>query len=352
MPIYKSNLYEQLNIDLKSTLKNMSVEEYLFDLRPKASDLYIDLSSPSVNVDYSDHDIQIAYMLRYLPGYWEQIYTSLIEITNRSQWPKSKAELEFNSHRWRSDPLKNFKEPIIRGEMHASKIVETPKQDPKNQKEDFNIALFCCGPAPEIIGIVKFFEEMDDLKSRYQNINIHLFDLKIDSWGFARNTFVLNKDAMERLTSQNFQFFEHQLDITERNLNLDLKFGKQAFHICHFQNCMNEIYHTTTQERLMANIYSISRLLINTGFFIMTDRNTVSSAKEACNFISDSLSSNSYYEAAPLITGSYFYDTHSPITEIMRTLFWQSWDYKDNEQRLIPTLRNQRFIRLIRKNLN
>lgn len=331
MPIYKSNLYEQLIIDLKPIVRNVSIEDYLFDLRPVASNLYKNLASPSVNIDYSDHVVQIAYMLRYLPGYWEQIYTSLLEIHNQSKWPKSKIDQEMNPPE--DDPLQNS----------------------INKKEDFNIALFCCGPAPEIIGIVKFFEEIDYIRDLYQNINIHLFDLKVDSWKFARDIFVLNENAMEKLSSQNFHFFEHQLDVTDQNLNLDLKFGKQVFHICHFQNCLNEIYHTTSKGLLIKNIYSISKLLIDSGFLIMTDRNTISSSREVCNFIAESLASNSYFEAAQLITGSYFYDTHSPITDIdiMRNLFWQSPDYKGNsDQRLIPTSKNQRFIQLLRKNLN
>ena len=330
MPVYNPNLYEQLIIDLKSTLKNASVEDYLFDLRPKASDLYKALSSPSVNVDYSDHDIQIAYMLRYLPGYWEQINEAFEHIMMRSQWPDTMTEM-LNSRPW-----------------------EAMKFDKKG-KEDFNIALFCCGPAPEIIGIVKFFESMSGIKDLYKNINVHLFDLKIASWKFARDTFVLNSSAMEKLTSLNFKFFEHQFDLTSPSLSveLDSEFSKQYFHICHFQNCLNEIDHTTSRDRLIKNIYAISRLLIKSGFFIFTDRNTISSAKECCNFISDSLDSNASFDAAELISGSYEYIDHSPITDIMRTLFWQSPNYKNHsDQRLIPTSKNQRFIQLIRKNLN
>ena len=335
MTVYKTNLYEQLLKDLKIITRYSSLDEYLFDLRPKASDLYVSLLSPRVEVDYTDQATQTAYMLRYLPGYWEQIYTALIEILTKSQWPKYSDTQGFMTHGL--DPsLKELLDPVLKREEPI---------------EDFNIALFCCGPAPEVIGIVRFFEKHEQIKNLYKNINIHLFDLKINSWKFARDTFVLNKTAMEKLSLLNFKFTEHEFDLTNPSLDfeLDLAFDKQFFHICHFQNCLNEIFHKTSKKRLMSNIYSISKLLVNTGFFVFTDRNTTSS-KEAANFITNSLDSNPSWQALPLISGNYSYDKLSPIPEAMRSLFWQSSDYKNDKERLIPTMSNKRFIQLIKKN--
>ena len=78
MPLYKKNIYTQIQQDLKYLYKFVNDEEFskfLIDLRPIASNLYIKLQDEVVDVDYSSEEVQLAYILRYFPGYTEQLYT-------------------------------------------------------------------------------------------------------------------------------------------------------------------------------------------------------------------------------------------------------------------------------------
>ena len=72
-------------------------------------------------------------------------------------------------------------------------------------EEDLKIALFCAGPAPEIIGITKFLEENF---GDYNSVDIHLYD-QINEWDFARKNFIFSngkKRLMEKHLNINFHF--------------------------------------------------------------------------------------------------------------------------------------------------
>ena len=92
-----------------------SLKQELIKLRPVGSKLYSDLVSEKVEVDYRSEEIQIAYVLRYFPVYWEPAYRALNII----------------------------KEKQSEG-INFSKL---------------NFGVFGAGPAPEIIGITYFTEE-------------------------------------------------------------------------------------------------------------------------------------------------------------------------------------------------
>ena len=80
MAIFKENIYEQILDDLRAlnSLKNEAeFITFLEKIRDHASKIYTQIQKSVVEVDYSILRTQIAYVLRYFPGYWYQIYKAL-----------------------------------------------------------------------------------------------------------------------------------------------------------------------------------------------------------------------------------------------------------------------------------
>ena len=173
MAIFKENIYEQILDDLRAlnSLKNEAeFITFLEKIRDHASKIYTQIQKSVVEVDYSILRTQIAYVLRYFPGYWYQIYKALCVLDE--------------------DNLIAFR------------------------KNSINIGLFGCGPCPEIIGITRFFEKIRHRELALnipQTINLNLFDKHSDDWLYARNLFISPESRIEKLN----QFVLINVDVTE-----------------------------------------------------------------------------------------------------------------------------------------
>ena len=209
--VFKENILLQVVEDLQTLhRKELSREEniptnftsYLRSLKPELDEFSSAIRNPKgdVRMPYIDQNTQIIYCLKYLHAYWHQIYDSL-----------------------------NF--------IKKDLLVE-------NVREDLKIALFCAGPAPEIIGITKFLEENF---GDYNSVDIHLYD-QINEWDFARKNFIFSngkKRLMEKHLNINFHF--HEIDLTNQ-FDLD-RFNLSDFYdVISFQNCLGEFSQSSRDD--------------------------------------------------------------------------------------------------------
>ena len=300
MAIFKENIYEQILDDLRAlnSLKNEAeFITFLEKIRDHASKIYTQIQKSVVEVDYSILRTQIAYVLRYFPGYWYQIYKALCVLDE--------------------DNLIAFR------------------------KNSINIGLFGCGPCPEIIGITRFFEKIRHRELALnipQTINLNLFDKHSDDWLYARNLFISPESRIEKLNQFGLQVNHYKYDFSNEFSLTDFK-QENNFYICNFQNCLNEFLLKTELQTLSLNFNRIIDSISDDGFLIISDRKkcekelgTVDSIlKSRMHLVSD-------YEHIYVSTND------SPFPPILSTLFTG-----EKERWLIPTKNNKFITRIYSK---
>ena len=232
--VFKDNILLQVVEDLQNLhKKELSREEntptkfisYLRNLKPGLDKFSraIRKRKGDIRMPYIDQNTQIIYCLKYFHAYWRQIYDAL-----------------------------NF--------IKKDLLVE-------NEREDLKIALFCAGPAPEIIGITKFLEENFE---NYNSVEIHLYD-QINEWDFARKNFIFSngkKRLMEKHLNINFHF--HQIDLTNK-FDLD-RFNLSDFYdVISFQNCLGE-FSQTSRDDSSKNFLKVLKSLKSESFAIFSER--------------------------------------------------------------------------------
>lgn len=297
MPLYKKNIYTQIQQDLKYLYKFANDEEFskfLIDLRPIASNLYIKLQDEVVEVDYSSEEVQLAYILRYFPGYTEQLYTALYEIRHKQ------------------------------------------KQFFFELQDEIKFGLFGCGPCPEIIAISNFFEDYSSIKP--DKITTHLYDKNSHAWSFIKNNFIYPKYKEIDIVKFGFRIGHKSADFSTA-FKLPKQFDNEYYDVCCFQNCLNEFIKLTNEENLKNNIKSVTDSIKQGGFLVISDRTYIkSNALEVEKLLS------SRFRTFKKIDKPYDINLKSPIPSIIKNLLNGS-----RSMRLIPTRWNKRFIWIYQK---
>ena len=274
--IYKKNLYEQVLDDLEKffnhqtditsndspdwSIVGSNFASYINSLRPTLHNFHkqINKYDGDTRMPYSQKEIQIVYVLRYFHAYWIQIHDALNAIYD---YPY------FNT--FEEDKLK--------------------------------VALFCAGPAPELIGITRFLEgsELD-----FKSIEIHFFD-EIRSWEFARKIFLFSNGKKDLLKKNfNMNFYTHDIDLTNSN-DLEKFSTLNSFDVIVFQNCLNE-FSNSRSESDSRSFLKVLELLSPECFAIFTDRNVPNTAKgfemveKYCSSKDYSLYQDDYHEFSAL----------------------------------------------------
>ena len=192
-------------------------------------------------MNYADQSTQILYVLKYYHIYWYQIYNAL-----------------------------NFlREDLV-------------------MKRDLRIALFCAGPAPELIGITRFLEE----NPRFSSIQIDFYD-EIDEWQFARKNFLFSNSKIELMRNNlKMKFNFYKFDLT-RNEELERFEARKYYDVISFQNCLGEFADANKDNQVRSNtdgFLTVLKSLKNNGKAIFTERsvsNTVNAFKEIKHFCAE-----------------------------------------------------------------
>ena len=117
------------------------------------------------------------------------------------------------------------------------------------------------------------------------------------------------------------------------------KFSKDFYHVCSFQNCLNEFTEFCSDEILEKNINTVIDSLVPGGFLVITDRKkTLPIAQRLEELILRGL------DPVDQILGSFNSNSSSPMPEVLENLFTG-----EGQRRLIATRNNNRFIWVFRK---
>jgi molecular chaperone DnaK (HSP70) len=252
-----------------------SLPARLQELKPFVRQLRHAYMRPPVTVDYSNQQIQAAYLIAYFPHYYQLIYSILLE----------------------------------------------DRQDLFSDLKKIKIAYFGGGPGPEIFGTIKFILSN---RSNIEKIEIVLLDKYASSWEYS-HTILLNHlipEINDRAIAISFEAIN--LDFTEReHLNENqTKFENANFVV--FQNCINEIPQPKVINAV-ANIIEISSALNNSAAFLISDLTGGSQfVRNIVNSIQNGISqSKRKVEIAHNVNSSKAYETmqslHYRIPEIIQS---------------------------------
>lgn len=209
LPVYNDNIMLQVVEDLEILYNKELIHQideptnfasYINSLKPELKKFQVLInpnSETDVRMPYEINSTQIIYALKYFHAYWYQIYQSLGKIK----------ESLFN-------------------------------------KKELRIALFCAGPAPEIIGITKFLEENPH---NFSSIEVHLYD-QVNKWSYARDNFIFSNGKKQALKQNHkMSFIFHEIDLTNLN-DLNAFSALHYYDVISFQNCLGEFSQSSSDD--------------------------------------------------------------------------------------------------------
>jgi molecular chaperone DnaK (HSP70) len=217
------SIYDSIVNGINQTKTSLlGIAPYLQSLKPTVKLLRRSYLNKPVHVPYHEEGVQSAYLITYLPHYYNLIYSILI------------AEGE-----------------AIFGE-----------------KETINIGYIGGGPGSEVYGTIKYI-----LNNRpsIKKVNIVVFDINADTWKYShkivQDYLIKDIEGSERIE---FTWTAKQFDLTNPS---DIQSNQSIFrklHLLVVQNCLNEIA-ANQFDQLKANVNSIFASLPGSSFFLMSD---------------------------------------------------------------------------------
>lgn len=204
----------------------IEIKEYLQSLKPNVRQLRASYRMPPpVYVNYALQNIQSAYLITYLPHYYQLIYKILSE--QDLQIMKSKSE---------------FSAVFIGG-----------------------------GPGSEAYGTIKYIL---DYCPNIKNITIDILDINANTWDYSHSAlsgFLLPE--LNRYNEVSIKWNSHQFNLVDENdINLNISLFENT-DIVVIQNCINEIAQTD-YETLVQNVLKVFKSLPVFSSLLMVDLTT------------------------------------------------------------------------------
>ena len=217
------SIYDSLVKGIEQTkTSSLGIADYLKSLQPTMKELRKSYFNKPVYVPYHREDIQSAYLIGYLPHYYNLIYSILL----------------------------NEGEEIF------------------GNKEEINIGFIGGGPGSEVYGAIKY---VLNNRPTIKKVNIVVFDINAETWGFShkivKDYLIKDIEGSEDIT---LTWSARQFDLTNPD---DISSSQPIFkklHLLVVQNCLNEIA-SNQFDQLKVNIESIFNGLPGKSFFLMSD---------------------------------------------------------------------------------
>ena len=199
------------------------ISNYLNKLKSNLEELRSGYHKVPVKIDYKDKKNQEVYLIAYFPHYTVPIY-EVLEYIN---------------------------------EYHPSLNIPS------------NLCLIGAGPAPEIMGFLKFFNDQFKSHEHTFKINIELFDI-VSEWGYSRKIL----ENIIRNISPKLKIYEFEDDISQNISNssaLLKRYRKNQYkRVVVIQNIINEI-EQQSHEVFIENIIKCYENLLAGSFLILID---------------------------------------------------------------------------------
>ena len=201
---------------------SLGIATYLQSLKPSVKLLRRSYLIKPVYVAYHETNIQSAYLITYLPHYYNLIYTVL----------NSEGDAIFGN------------------------------------KEIINIGYIGGGPGSEVYGTIKYILNNCPL---IKKVNIVVFDINADTWGYSNKIvqefLIKDLEGSERLE---LTWSANKFDLTNKDNVKAIEPILKKLNLLVVQNCLNEIADSHFND-LKINIKNIFSALPESSFFLMSD---------------------------------------------------------------------------------
>lgn len=216
------NIYDQIVEGIQQNKSNSdSIENYLKSLQPSVRSLRLSYRKHPVHVCYHLEEIQSAYLLTYLPHYYQLI------------------------------------QKILQEQDFANSVVN----------DEFTVTFIGGGPGSEAFGVIKYLLEH---KASIQKITVNILDINAKTWDYSHK--VVQDGLINSVNSKRVQIDWNvlQFDLTSASdIQKYLDIFKQS-NLIVIQNCINEIA-ATHYHQLNQNISQIYLNLPENGSLLMID---------------------------------------------------------------------------------
>lgn len=216
------DLYNAIVEGLKKNIQGgTSVEAYLQSLQKSVKALRIAYRNAPVFVPYENSDIQAAYLVAYLPHYYQLIYKIFIEDAP----------------------------DIFQG------------------KENIYLTFIGGGPGSEAYGAIKYI--VNNCSSA-KNIHVTILDINASTWSFSHS--IVNDSLVQSITSDNLHIHWQSVyfDLTSSEEIEKVKPIIQKSNLLVIQNCLNEIAGSHLED-LKINLKQLFEDLPGSSYLLMTD---------------------------------------------------------------------------------
>jgi molecular chaperone DnaK (HSP70) len=201
---------------------SLGIADYLKSLQPTMRELRKSYFNKPVYVPYHREDIQSAYLIGYLPHYYNLIYSILL----------------------------NEGEEIF------------------GNKEEINIGFIGGGPGSEVYGAIKY---VLNNRPTIKRVNIVVFDINAETWSYShkivKDYLIKDIEGSEKIS---MTWTARQFDLTNPDDISSSQYIFKKLNLLVVQNCLNEIA-SSQYDQLKVNIENVFNGLSGNSFFLMSD---------------------------------------------------------------------------------
>ena len=243
-----------LSYSFDKTPKNENDQiKYLLSLRTSAKYLWNSYQNQKVNTDYSTKNTQNCYLLRYFLPYSNLLTEEL-------------------------NKLKKNQNINVFG--NKNKL---------NNIDNLTVSFFGCGPAPEIIGLLRHLKS--SMKPSIETLEVNLFDIYSKSWKHSID--IVTKHVMpnfdscykeRKIKSYTADFSSSKFWTASNSTNISKS------NLVVFQNCLNEINDDLKRNQVVENIGFIIKSLSKNSIIIFIDQ-SIGKYNNSSDYILESIQS-------------------------------------------------------------
>jgi hypothetical protein len=217
-------MYSDILAAIQDVEQISSLEPYLQSLQPYVRQLRQSYRSRTVTVDYSDFNIQAAYLLAYYPQYAEMTYRCVAGLTELVRnWLTTRSHLQ--------------------------------------------ACFFGGGPAPEVIAVACHLQH--EQKIRAVSLSACVYDIADSTWAKSRE--ITKRLVRELAPNVQLALTGHQIDLCQRNVLFSIQAKIQSSQLFVIQNCLNEF--AAAPQIFVENIVLLLEWMPTNSVLVLADLN-------------------------------------------------------------------------------